>query len=433
MKASVTLMFALLAALAISPVARAADAAAAPDDRPAVVVYDVEAAEGLEGLAARITDALLIRVGRQPGVTAIGQSELRVMLAHQKDKEVLLDCEGREECLARLSEAADARRVVTGRVGKIGDAFVLTLKLSDAQRSVVARGESVSADDADALLLATGPVVDTLLGAGPGPGAESFHMAAAPQGTKVAVIDLEAHDVTKGLGQSLTQLLSLELKKFEGLGVISRDEIRTMLRFEVDKQTLQCTNDASCLAEIGGALGVDYLVSGSVGRLGKSYVISLKLMDIAHARVVNRVAEGYEGSETRLPQALRFATWQLLGSVPDGAGRLSVDANVDEGRLALDGEEPRPWPLTEPFGALRAGKHGVSMLAEGYHPLYQELYVEPDRKTDLHLEMVELPTPWYRAWWTWAIAGTVIAGAVTTAVVLSQDDPGTGTVRVNVQ
>ena len=103
-------------------------------------------------------------------------------------------------------------------------------------------------------------------------------MQVAAEGTAAAVIDLQTHGVDERLGKNLTQLLSLELKKFKGLSVISRDEVQTMLRFEADKQMLKCTSDTSCLVEIGGALGVDYLVSGSVGRLGDAFVIILKLM-----------------------------------------------------------------------------------------------------------------------------------------------------------
>ena len=36
----------------------------------------------------------------------------------------------------------------------------------------------------------------------------------------------------------------------------------------------------SCLAELGGALGVRYLIVPSVGKIGASYLINLKLVDV---------------------------------------------------------------------------------------------------------------------------------------------------------
>jgi hypothetical protein len=38
------------------------------------------------------------------------------------------------------------------------------------------------------------------------------------------------------------------------------------------------------------------------------------------------------------------------------------------------------------------------------------------------------PRPWYRRWWVWAIAGAVVAGSVTAAVLLSRSSDGPETV-----
>jgi len=43
-----------------------------------------------------------------------------------------------------------------------------------------------------------------------------------------------------------------------------------MLGFEQKKQLSGCT-DTSCMVAIGGALGVDKIVTGTVGKLGESY------------------------------------------------------------------------------------------------------------------------------------------------------------------
>ena len=108
-------------------------------------------------------------------------------------------------------------------------------------------------------------------------------------------------------------------------------------------------------------------------------------------------------------------------------------ANVEEARVALDGAEPRP--LSE-LGQLRlgVGKHGVTATAADHLPLFQEIFVEPGRETAMRLDMRAEPTPWYGKWWTWAIAGAVVAGAITTTVVLvNQQEPESGTVRVQLR
>jgi len=409
-----------------------ADVAPPPAETLRVVVYDLQPAEGLEALAAKLTDELLVHLGRQPGLVVVGQSELRVMLSHERDKAVL-QCDSEESCLARVSQAAQADKAITGRVGRVGDAHLVTLKLADTARAAVQEGEATSAEQVEEL----GPLVqqaaERLLGLQPAGERERFRMQVAPKGTQVAVIDMAAHDVSEGLAQSLTQLLSLEFKKFEGLGVISRDEIRTLLRFEADRQMLQCTDDTACLVEIGGALGVDYLVAGSVGRLGEAFVLNLKLMDIGRAVVVSRVAESFQGPERELPQALRFTVWALLGREVKGSGSLVLQTNVQEGQLSLDGGQPLELPLAEPLSDLPPGKHRITLTAEGYHPLYQETWVEPGRRTEARMHAVALPRPWYRKWWAWTLLATAVAAGVTATVLLLPDEPETGSVLVTVE
>jgi hypothetical protein len=45
-----------------------------------------------------------------------------------------------------------------------------------------------------------------------------------------------------------------------------------MLALEQAKQSVGCGSDMACLAEIGGALGADYLITGSVLLVGDTYL-----------------------------------------------------------------------------------------------------------------------------------------------------------------
>ena len=409
---------------------RTAASPAGPDSRPAttaLVVYDLRAEQGLEPLAARLSEAILLHLGKLPGLQVMGESELQVLIAHEQDKVVMM-CEGQEACLARIGQAARADQVITGHVGRLGETYLVTLKLADASRATVVSGETASADKVEELPAETTRAAARLVGATSADAAPRFRMQVAPAGTKAAVVDLAAHGVAPGLAQSLTQLLSLELKKFEGLGVISRDEMQTMIRFSADKQALQCSNDTSCLAQIGGALGVDYLISGSVGRLGDQHVLTLKLIDIEAAHVASRVSEAFQGPEQQLPMALRFAAGALLGREAGGEGRLTLQANLERGEVSLDGQPAVPYPFAKPLPPLEVGKHVFTVTGEGYAPKYQEAYIEVDRTTEVIVELTELPRPWYQKWWTWTIAATSLAAAVTATILLLPEEPTEGTV-----
>jgi TolB-like protein len=413
-----------------------AEEAAAPekkdDGKVNLLVFDLEAEEGLKDLAKQLTDELLLHLGKQEKVVVSGQSEISVMLAHEKDKKLLM-CKDDRSCLAQISSALSAEKAIVGRVGKLGDAFVVTLKLTDTKTVSVESAESISSDDIKELPELTRMAAMRLLGLAEGGSAKKFKLTIAEEGASFAVLDLSNHGVTPATVASLTDLLSLELKKFEGLSVVSRSEIEAMLQYQADKMVLQCKSDTSCLIEIGGALGVDYLVSGGVGTLGSSLVVNLKLLNIHEAQVTNRVSETFEGDESELVRALRFAVKSLLGHIDTGEGELTVVSNVSKGMLVLDGQTEIEYPLKQPIPHLLVGKHGLDFKSDGYYSLYKEGYVEPESMSQLRFELTALPVPWYKKWWVWTAVGVVVAGGVGTGLYFGlNQEPTTGSVTVNI-
>ena len=412
----------------LTSVAVAAEPEAPTAERTRVVVYRLTSdsaapSEDVANAATQLSETVLLHLGKRPELIVLGEAEIKLMMQHEADKAALL-CDDSQRCLSKLRDAVQAEKLVTGTVGRMGTSWIATLKLTDTQSRAIVAAESAQGDDVATLAAEVEKAADRLFGA-PAEGSR-FALTLGPDGTKAAVLDLAALGVEPGLAKNLSELLALELKRFEGLSVISRDEIAAMLRLESDKQILQCTSDTSCLVQIGGALGVDYLVAGSVGKLGETYVITLKLMDVNDATVVNRASQSLQGEERELAVALRFATWELLGRPLAGNGSIMVRANVDEGELTLAGGEPEPWSGKKLIAGVPVGRYGLTLRAEGYRARFQETFVQDGTTTNLRLELPEIPVPWYDRWYVWAVVGGVVAAGVTTAVVLAPSgDPGT--------
>jgi hypothetical protein len=83
---------------------------------------------------------------------------------------------------------------------------------------------------------------------------------------RVAVYDLSVDGVEPRVGRFVTDAFVAELRKLEGVSVVAMDEVRAMLTHEAQKELVGCHEGASCLSEIGDALGVDELVVGSLAR-----------------------------------------------------------------------------------------------------------------------------------------------------------------------
>lgn len=88
----------------------------------------------------------------------------------------------------------------------------------------------------------------------------------------------------------LTSMVTASLTKVQALDVISGEDVKRQLSLEAERQTLGCSNDASCIAEVTGALGARLAVYGQAGELDdKSVVLTLNLFDSQTASAAGRV------------------------------------------------------------------------------------------------------------------------------------------------
>jgi hypothetical protein len=120
---------------------------------------------------------------------------------------------------------------------------------------------------------------------------------------RIAVLDLKARvAVSADLAQAVTDDVVAEVRRLlPNAKVISADEIRSTLKYDLQKRDLGC-NVASCLSEIGGALGVELLVTGTLSKFGKTYLLSLKTIDPRAATVTHEYTQqiGGESDEALL-------------------------------------------------------------------------------------------------------------------------------------
>jgi len=406
---------------------------AAPPGPSPVVVYHPKCKKELEAMSVRLAETLVSRLGQSPKYKAVSEEEIRLLASHGKDLSNLLEEERSQEVLSRLSTLVEARNVIYGNLGRIGELYVLTLTLTDVEQAAVVGREGCSAEDEEALLREGAAALARLMQLDDGHKAvEEYKFRYSPGDTKIAVTNLAPHGVTPEVTASLTQILAAEVKaRFHGLDTLTGDDVKKVLEHQKLKSTLQCTDDTSCLIKVGKALGVRYLLAGSAGKLGDNYVLSLKLIAISRMKV-RRTVESYLGTETELPRALRHTMFKLMGIEPFGAGRLAIKTNVDEGKQVVDGKREFELPLKEPVTDLPTGKHGIVLSSEGFFSNYQEGFVEDMSTTTLYVDLNEKPRPWYKKWWPWTIMGSaVVAGVVTTVVLMKE--PTTGSLQITLE
>jgi TolB-like protein len=178
--------------------------------------------------------------------------------------------------------------------------------------------------------------------------------AEAPVGKKVRVAVMEMRPLgTEAVkAELLSEVALTEASRVAGLEVIGRSDIAAMVGFEKQKQMLGCADDAGCLAEIGGALGVDYVLLGSLGRLGNLYRVDLKLVDARKARVLARTGDSVTGEEEKLVATVQKAVRELVGPLAERPPAAASAATLAQGPATVS-TTARPAPRTSPGAGAR--------------------------------------------------------------------------------
>lgn len=114
----------------------ASDLSPSPRKALRVAVYDFELAAVDNAIGAVVTDSTLAEVRKLAGISAIGMDEIRDMLSHEANKQIL-GCEEDSECLAEIAGALGVDQLVTGKLAKVDAQTVITIRRIDQNRAKV--------------------------------------------------------------------------------------------------------------------------------------------------------------------------------------------------------------------------------------------------------------------------------------------------------
>src|SRR5690606_8239504 len=139
--------------------------------------------------------------------------------------------------------------------------------------------------------------------------------------------------------------------------------IQQMVQFEQEKQLLGCETDSSCLAELGGALGVAMLVTGSLGKVGSSYIINLTLTDTRTVTILAREQRQVRSADALMAEAESAARFLVRGLLEEQQGYLVLQSTEAGAEVEIDGRLVGVTPLARQ--TLAGGPHRVRLSKKG--------------------------------------------------------------------
>jgi hypothetical protein len=158
--------------------------------------------------------------------------------------------------------------------------------------------------------------------------------------TNISVFGIQAIGVSSELARSMQEHLEAGLLQFPNLNVLSRSDMDLVLSEGRLRLSGACTDEA-CLVEAGHILGVEKLVTGTVSRVGGTYNVVLKLIDIRSATLESAADRRHTGSPDQLFDVCDGLLHQLLAACRTVAPAAAAPAS-DTSALVAAAENPAP-------------------------------------------------------------------------------------------
>ena len=153
----------------------------------------------------------------------------------------------------------------------------------------------------------------------------------------IAVLTFEAKSgVSKGEASTLSDRLRSMLVGRNIFIVLERGKMNEILEEQGFQQT-GCTS-TECVVEAGKLLNVQKMVSGSIGKLGKTYTIDLALINVETAQIEKSFFRNYKGEIDGLLEVMESITSQIIQAAR-GLEQTKVDRE-NQCILTIDSSPP---------------------------------------------------------------------------------------------
>lgn len=199
----------------------------------------------------------------------------------------------------------------------------------------------------------------------------------------VAVLSLVGQEVDSSIAQTLAEAVSNEMYRLGTMRVIERSQIQALFKEKALQQS-GCEG-TDCYFEMGKLLGTERIVIGSVGRVGNTFILNLRLVEVASGEVLGSSSRSSRGPiDALLVDVVPLVVRELAGerippqppapppvSIPSPAVAETPTSAPPPPPVAVPAHSSDPNPRGSGFakGLLRWGG-GLGAIAAGAAAVY---------------------------------------------------------------
>ncbi len=226
----------------------------------------------------------------------------------------------------------------------------------------------------------------------------SVPIKAQQKKTTVAVLEFQT---TGGLEKSEVSALSNRFRgilvKTNAFEVVEREKMNEVLRAQ-DFNVSDACNTAECAVQVGQLLGVEAMIAGDLGKIGETYTIDLRLIDVQSGKILQTQTQDYVGKVDGLLGVMQTMANAIAGVAETRVGAKKFNLTVtaafpknSKGRdagILIDGQLAGQNKVTL---SVAEGKHTVLVRTDSpdFTEFRQEIDLRKDQSVAAKLEYSE--------------------------------------------
>ena len=281
---------------------------------PAVAILDFES----RGLPTYEVETLTERLRSEAANTNA------IRLIDRKMLESILNEQGlqqsgctTDECAAEVGQLLGAQFMINGSIGKLGNTYTIDAKMVSVTTGAAERAKTVTYEGE-----VSGLIVEMEILAWEIVGLEAPQrllmkrkvQSAADNKMTVAILDFEPRGISTLEAQTLTDRFATEINNTGKVVLVDRNSMREVMQ-EQGYTEVECSSE-ECAAEVGAMLGVQFMISGAIGKLGDTYTIDAKMFEVATGAAAKTKNTTYIGKVDGLITEIEVLAWEMVGLDP---------------------------------------------------------------------------------------------------------------------
>ena len=320
------------------------------ETRPTVAILDFEGQDISVQEVQTLTERMRTEIGNTNAVRLIERKAIESIMAEQG-----LAQSGcvTDECAAEVGQLLGVQFMINGSIGRIGDSYTIDVKMFSVETGATERSSNVTHEgDIEGLLVEMQILSWEIVGL-EAPGRLRLKRSGETDKSTVAVLDFEGRGISIQEAKTLTDRFTSSMSSTKRVIMVERGVMAEVL----ENQGLamgECTSD-ECAAEVGAMLGVQFMVSGAIGKLGDTYTIDVKMFSVATGAAENMQSISYQGKVDGLITEIEIIGWTILG--------LNIPKNlIQKRRMGTSAYLAQQKEKTKVGAALRSVIPGLGQL-----------------------------------------------------------------------